>query len=432
MARTIRKCIYDAPISPSDLTPQFFSTHQHFVFDGISFYKINGYIVSSMNSLVPFDPLLAYGEAVREKGASRVHSMHPQLNHSSKIKETPKYKQFMRFISNPANLKQHTILNEISGVFHYNEDTIKTTLFHETLPDIFMFLNGSFESLIRFRLLCTLGILPYFINPNIFKIVIRGGMALRMQIIHTHHMDRTGDSSGLIEGAPMADIDCMILIDRNALNDIQVAGTTCLSEKIELFKTTLMKILLFSIRRPGPHIITCNPASGDKTTTKIVVVDKYGISHELADISFKFLDDDIIRVYQEVDSPFIYDYFQQIYPNSLTCHWSFIHINSLHNEYETVSRNTTSKLESISEWEAIPGPPEEKIFPIPSIDPRVPPDVTTKHKSKLDLNKFYKKNEITSRHKGTGGRRLLKKRISYRSNSHRYRIRICKTKKQKR
>ena len=399
--KTIRKCIYDAPVIPSELVPEFFSTHQRFVFDGTAFYNINGFIVSSLNSLVPFDPLYAYGDPIVSRRQTHVNHVNPQLQPMPQMKESKKSRQFINFISNPANLTPHTLLNEISNFFHYNEYHIKTHFFQGASPDIFMFINESFESLVRFRLLCTLGIIPYFINPSIFKIVIRGGMALRMQILHTQHMDHTRDSSELIEGAPLADIDCMVLIDRHALNHIPIAGTTHLSEKIEIFKTAFMKILLFSIRRTGSHIITCDAAKGDKSTTKIVLVDQRKMSHELADISFKFLDDDIIKLYQETHSPFIYDYSQQIYPNSLTCHWSFIHINALHGEYEMVSKRLSSKLKSISDWEAIPEHPEEKIFPIPSLDPRVPEDVTDKIKTVHDKIKFDKKNEIVRKNTGT-------------------------------
>jgi hypothetical protein len=184
-----------------------------------------------------------------------------------------------------------------------------------------------------------------FVNQSKFKLLLRGGMALRMNLMQfdgDHHkpdiMRIMMQISQMIQDSPRIDMDAVVIVDPSVTADEMAA-----------FKTVFIKVLLHSIR----HItaargfdIVCAAASGDANTTKIKI-QKSGESSELADISFKYATDPVIEGYgpysQQMGSswptPFSELAFTWIYPG----------IDQLETEYAYVIDRLETQLKDVSD-----------------------------------------------------------------------------------
>jgi hypothetical protein len=230
---------------------------------------------------------------------------------------------------------------------------------------------GIFESKLRFKLLCAFGLLRNFINHGMFNLMIRGGMALRMNLppeSELNHPDSAyhTDMDGLVIVNP--------LISNAMLND---------------FKTTFMKLLVLAIKNsiePNDTLI-CRDAKGDRDTIKIMI-NRKGAKLELGDIGFKRVNNVIQKyshdpIYLAVDSMFFFPYT-----------WVFPSREALQSEYDYLVEKTKHQISS----------------PLPMFS----------NKSKLinDLKKFTSKRDTMIRHGGkkiTGHRCKIKTR-KYRTN----------------
>jgi hypothetical protein len=182
-----------------------------------------------------------------------------------------------------------------------------------------------------------------FVNQSKFKLLLRGGMALRMNLMQfdgDHHKPDIVrimmQISQMIQDSPRIDMDAVVIVDPSVTED-----------EIAVFKTVFIKVLLHSIR----HItaargfdIVCAAASGDANTTKIKI-QKSGDSSELADISFKYATDPVIEGYgpysQQMGSswptPFSELAFTWIYPG----------IDQLEREYAYVIDKLETQLKDV-------------------------------------------------------------------------------------
>lgn len=200
-------------------------------------------------------------------------------------------------------------------------------------------------SRLRFILLCAFGMLYNFVNQSKFKLLLRGGMALRMNLIQfdgDHHnpdiMRIMMQINQMIQDSPRIDMDAVVIVDPSVSADEMAA-----------FKTVFIKVLLHSIRKltvERNYSIVCAAASGDANTTKIKI-QKNGESSELADISFKYATDPVIEGYgpysQQMGSswptPFSELAFTWIYPG----------IDQLEREYSYVIDVLKTQLKDLSD-----------------------------------------------------------------------------------
>jgi hypothetical protein len=247
-------CEYNAPIVPADIKQNGllfylrFIPVREFTFNGIVYY-IN-YVTN------------------------RVFSFHPpqQLNPIM-------VRKFNTYIQNNIHeFKPDTLDGFMNSMTHFS-NTFKCVRYCND-PLIGMFCDpANVDSMLRFKLFFALGLLRNFLNSAYFKLMIRGGMALRMNL----NRNQLISSHGLTDpvSASNADIDALVIVNPSIPID-----------QFEAFKTGFMKLLTMTIANSItlPDSIICRPATGDAHTMKIMVKKRYG-EVELADTSFKYEDD---------------------------------------------------------------------------------------------------------------------------------------------
>ena len=209
---------------------------------------------------------------------------------------------------------------------------------------------------------CAFGKLYCFLNKAKVKLIVRGGMALRMHLINK-------EESKFVEMAPSADVDGVVIVDRTV--------------DFEQFKTTFMKLLVSSI--PPDVSLICTPATGDENTIKVKFKTEFGATYELIDVSFKHPDDPVVALYRTFQK------YVQVYPNMLPCVWNFPSRQSLRAEYKYVLANLNqllARMPSAGE----PTPEQSKL--------------------RRDHHKFLQKYQMASTGTGLGGKkkRTMKKR----------------------
>jgi hypothetical protein len=158
--------------------------------------------------------------------------------------------------SNPENLKPISAIEEMTKISRLG--LIECSVLKKTPFEVFC-AGGDHDtdqdklvSNIRMKLFCALGILNYFMNQSQFKIIIRGGFALRL---HLH------PNSELRKSSSNADIDGLIVVDDSVSTD-----------SFNEFKTTFVKLLVSSLDGlPEGYALTCHVASGDMETIKIML-----------------------------------------------------------------------------------------------------------------------------------------------------------------
>ena len=305
---------------------------------------------------------------------------------------TSKSNAFREYASNPKHLEKINAIQAMDGIRTFR--LTECTALQPTRFGIFC-ANPADEterlvSMVRMKLFCAFGKLNYFIHQSKFKLIIRGGMALRLQL---------KSDSDLRLSASKADIDGLVVVDK-----------TVSRKSLNKFKIIFIKLLISSVNGllPPKYRLTCRFASGDKNTIKIMleniiprnedvgrqVIDfmnrpkkalmifspesetqtelkltpasepagqsiaaaaplhslpqQNTIQFELADIGFKYSYDEVVEMY-DIPSEFptfstiditrggVFSYGLQVYPNMLPCMWHFTTRNSLKSEYENVS-----------------------------------------------------------------------------------------------
>ena len=242
-APAVSLCAYDTPIAPADLQHEGFGVPpSRFTFswtmpDGTKrskkFYKINdNYFYNDFKSFNPD----RYFKAPPDAGLAFA---------------------FRSYASNPENLKPISAIEEMTKISRLG--LVECSVLTKTPFEVFC-AGGQHDddqdklvSNIRMKLFCALGILNYFMNQSQFKIIIRGGFALRLHLLPT---------SELRKSSSKADIDGLIVVDDRVSTD-----------SLNEFKTTFVKLLVSSLDGllPEGYELTCRVASGDMETIKIML-----------------------------------------------------------------------------------------------------------------------------------------------------------------
>ena len=208
-------------------------------------------------------------------------------------------------------------------------------------------------SRLRFILLCAFGMLYNFVDQSKFKLLLRGGMALRMNLLYFDGGDFRrrpdimrimGQISEMIQESPRIDMDAVVIVDPSVTADEMAA-----------FKTVFIKVLLHSIRHTTAargYDIVCAVASGDANTTK-VKIQRGGDEHssELADISFKYATDPVITGYGDYSQQMEFSCRTRLVPeiSDLTFTWIYPGIDQLEREYSYVIDRLETQLKDVSD-----------------------------------------------------------------------------------
>jgi len=386
-------CIYDAPIAPAELQ------HQGFGFPIVPVSKFTFNWTFNRRS---YDITL-YKTHDNKYFTMDYKPFNPNYFKDNKV-------QFNAYANNPANLYPFTdAITEMTRIggfpLGYEYAALQQTQFN-------IFCARSSESLLRMKLFCAFGMLHNFTNHSKIKLMVRGGMGLRLQL---------GSRSELIPTAPETDMDGLIIVDRSI-------GPA----ELDQFKTTFMKLLVLSIKSSIPHnaTLTCKPAGGDSKNTikllvKTAVVRSDGVvvgaaEYELGDIGFKYSDDEIVKIYEKDvsimtpegmrDVNGIFPMRVQVYPGFLQCVWNFPNIENMKSEYEHVVGKLRENIDTIEEAKS--KSPESRLFDADSpFD-----DEMNLRKLGREVSKFATKSEIAERRYG-GKKRTMKRRTHKRGGS---------------
>lgn len=248
------------------------------------------------------------------------------------------------------------ILDSVSCLSRHIEKDL-CRIFNSAVVQMFC-LQHDLVSRLRFILLCAFGMLYNFVDQSKFKLLLRGGMALRMNLRYFDGGDfrrqpdimRIMTKIGqMIQESPRIDMDAVVIVDPSVSPDEMAA-----------FKTVFIKVLLHSIRRvvaERRYAIICAPASGDANTTK-VKIQRIGDEHssELADISFKYADDPVIAGYGDYSQQMEYFWRISLEPENrdlenrdLYFTWKYPGIDQLEREYAYVIDRLETQLKDLSD-----------------------------------------------------------------------------------
>ena len=232
-------------------------------------------------------------------------------------------------------------------------DTDICSIFNGAIVQMFC-LQHELVSRLRFTLLCAFGMLYNFVDQSKFKLLLRGGMALRMNLLYYFDggdfrgrpdiMRTMVQISEMLRESPRIDMDAVVIVDQSVTPDEMAA-----------FKTVFIKVLLHSIRHitaTRNYSILCAPASGDANTTKIKIK-KSGDEHssELADISFKYSDDPVIMGYGNYSQQMEFSWPTPL--SELAFKWIYPGIDQLEREYAYVIDMLETQLKGIGDDPAI-------------------------------------------------------------------------------
>ena len=252
-------CEYNVPIVPHDLQQNervFYLrliTFREFTFNGGVYYM--NYVT---NRVV----------------LSSFHSFYPQLMMNANTVH-----KFNTYIKNHAPEFKIGMVDGFMNLMTYFSNSFDCMRYCDD-PLIGMLCDpANVDSMVRFKLFFALGLLRNFLNSAYFKLMIRGGMALRMNL----KLNELIPSHGLTDevSASNADIDALVIVNPSIPID-----------QFEAFKTGFMKLLAMTMSNSihPPDSMICRQATGDANTMKIMVKKRFG-EVELADISFKYEND---------------------------------------------------------------------------------------------------------------------------------------------
>ena len=331
---------HGVPILPTELQHEGFCDPppSRFIFDGMTFFKICGHQFYHSGDDRPFIP-----------------------------RKAAKADKFIRFISNQKNLQP---IDAIAAMDAISQAGLVECTELKKSNDFKIFCSDSIESNIRMKIFCAFGKLHCFLNTAKVKLLVRGGMALRMQL-------KNKEESDFVKMAPSSDIDGVVIVDRSVS---QV--------DFDQFKETFMKLLVSSI--PQSVSLVCSTAAGDENTVKVKFKTEFGATYEMIDVSFKYSDDPVVQIYKSTFYKYV-----QVYPDMLPCVWFFPTKANLREEYEHVLGNLQKKIEIT----ASQTPEQQKLL--------------------RDYDKFLKKYHMALSGFGLGGRkkRTMKRRMRMRGGS---------------
>jgi len=241
--------------------------------------------------------------------------------------------KFIQFASDPANLQPIDAIGAMTAIAQ--SGPIECAELAKS-NDFNIFCSDSVESKLRMKMFCAFGKLHCFLNKAKIKLLVRGGMALRMQL-------RNKTQSQFVQMAPFSDIDGVVIVDRSVS-----------PVDFEQFKETFMKLLVSSI--PQNVSLICSTATGDENTVK-VKCKAFGGIYEMIDVSFKYSDDPVVGLYRGTFHKYV-----QVYPYMLPCVWNFPSRNHLREEYEYVLANLHKTLSEMPVAEAGPTPEQSKLL----------------------------------------------------------------------
>jgi hypothetical protein len=193
-----------------------------------------------------------------------------------------------------------------------------------------------------------------FVDQSKFKLLLRGGMALRMNLLYYFDsgdfhaqpdiMRTMVQISEMLQESPRIDMDAVVIVDPSVTLGEMTA-----------FKTVFINVLLHSIRHitaTRKYSILCTPAKGDANTTK-VKIQKSGDDHkiELADISFKYATEPVITGYGEYSQQMGFSWPTPF--SELAFTWIYPGIDQLEREYEYVIDNLETQLKDIGDHLAL-------------------------------------------------------------------------------
>ena len=294
-------CMYNTPINPAELEHEGFynPSYYQFIFNRKQYYIMNDGTILNEN----------------------YNRFNPTVYFKPDQKNT--LKQFNDYISNPVNV--HPVILHVEqsmAVFRDTFDFNCNSLHDSSL--VKMFCNPDvFESKLRFKLFFAFGLLYHFLDQSKIKIMIRGGMALRM------NLKENGRQSELIDmksSASLADLDGLVIVDPSVSPD-----------SLNAFKTVFMKLLVMAIANliDPTDTLDCHLASGDPTKSTIkILIKRKGAYTELADISFKYSNDNELienymqdlRIYYSPNSSNVLFPFTWVYPGMHALIWEYTHV----------------------------------------------------------------------------------------------------------
>jgi hypothetical protein len=192
-----------------------------------------------------------------------------------------------------------------------------------------------------------------FVDQSKFKLLLRGGMALRMNLLYFDGGDFRrrpdimrimGQISEMIQESPRIDMDAVVIVHPSVTPD-----------EMAVFKTVFIKVLLHSIRHitaARRYDIVCASATGDANTTK-VKIQRGGDEHssELADISFKYEIDPVIMGYGDYSQQMEFSWHTPLVPeiSDLAFTWKYPGIDQLETEYAYVVDRLETQLKDLSD-----------------------------------------------------------------------------------
>lgn len=323
-------CVYNADIKARELNCPGFLYPIKFKHNSKSFLIVRGKI---------FD----YPSKKKDDAVKILEFIPSKYYQSNQPAEDAFYSAMQKAVVKPAN--RVNILDSVSCLSRYI-DTGICNIFDGALVDIFC-VPHNLDTRLRFIMLCAFGMLYNFVDQTKFKLLIRGGMALRINLLYfygpgiKHAMDHIGQ---MIRDSPQIDMDAVVIVDPSVSR-----------EEMEAFKTVFIKVLLHSIRSvvaERRYAIICAVASGDANTTK-VKIQKEGDEHssELADISFKYADDPVIAGYGDYSQQMEYSWHAPFVPeiSDLAFTWKYPGIDQLETEYAYVIDRLKTQLKDLSD-----------------------------------------------------------------------------------
>ena len=325
-------CVYNADIDPEELNCPGFLYPIKFKHNSKSFLIVRGKIFD-YPSKKKDDPV-------------KISEFVPSKYYQDPSAQEAFYAAMQKAVVKPAN--RVDILNSVSCLSRYIEDKVTgiCSIFDGAIVDIFC-VPHNLVSRLRFIMLCAFGMLYNFVDQTKFKLLIRGGMALRINLLYfygpgiKHAMDHIGQ---MIRDSPQIDMDAVVIVHPSVTPDEMAA-----------FKTVFIKVLLHSIRKVTAerrYDIICAPATGDVNTTK-VKIQRIGedYSSELADISFKYAVDPVISGYGDYSQQMEYSWYAPSIPeiSDLYFTWIYPGIDQLEREYAYVIDRLEAQLKDLSD-----------------------------------------------------------------------------------
>lgn len=325
-------CEYNADIKARELNHAGFLYPIKFKYNSKSFLIVRGKI---------FD----YPSKKKDDAVKILEFLPSRYYRDNQPAEDAFYAAMQKAVVKPAN--RVSILDSVACLSgHIDADVCR--IFNGAIVKMFC-VEHDLVSRLRFILLCAFGMLYNFVDQSKFKLLLRGGMALRMNLLYFDGGDYRrrpdimrimGQISEMIHESPRIDMDAVVIVDPSVT-----------PAEMAAFKTVFIKVLLHSIRQitaARRYDIVCASATGDANTTK-VKIQRGGDEHssELADISFKYATDPVITGYGDYSQQMEFSW--QTPLSDLAFTWIYPGIDQLEREYAYVIDRLETQLKDVSD-----------------------------------------------------------------------------------